>query len=373
MDEGMCYADALSAYNNQRPPSEFGWFRDAVGASPVIDDPALQAAVRAREEYERQMSSIFGRFSPAQLQAAGLSPLPSPYGGTPYGGTPFLQSVPPTAPPSTLPSAQASPFPSYRYSPLQGTPNLSQRPTPNTSAQPSAQASPIRRRSSTGSGSGSGSGSRRSRRGSGGGGCCFGGGGTYSPPVSPAFEPGLGTVHEDEDHDMPEPDAHMMYYQIHRGGEVDLGSAQGRNLRLYLNNLIHSTYQNCFIKFRDQSIDHLNYIETSMHMQYPNPEGHQFSRQWLESHVKTFLKNKKSSVRRAAKAQCGSPTRNHRPGQVHDQEWEFAMAEAEVASTGGQTPNTQQRQARAGQTPTHYGSGGKQAWKDKYVSVFKIF
>ena len=30
----------------------------------------------------------------------------------------------------------------------------------------------------------------------------------------------------------------------------------------------------------------------------------------------------------------------------------------------------QQRDAKARQTPTNYGSGGKAAWKDKYVSIY---
>lgn len=49
---------------------------------------------------------------------------------------------------------------------------------------------------------------------------------------------------------------------------------------------------------------------------------------------------------------------------MHDQEWTFAMEEI---ARGRIT--TQQQEARARQTPTHWGSGGKAAWKDKYVST----
>ena len=105
-------------------------------------------------------------------------------------------------------------------------------------------------------------------------------------------------------------------------------------------------------------------------MRFPNPEeGHDFSRQWLEEYVKNFLKNKRSSVRRAAKRTFESADHNYWPGNVHDEEWDKAMGELEDERVAGQRAHTRQVQARAQQTPTHYGSGGKAAWKDKFVSA----
>ena len=76
-------------------------------------------------------------------------------------------------------------------------------------------------------------------------------------------------------------------------------------------------------------------------------------------------------MRRAARRQRESPEHNHRPGQVHDIEWQKAMAELlEEDAAGVGRRHAQQRDARARQTPTHYGSGGKAAWKDKYVSIY---
>ena len=193
-------------------------------------------------------------------------------------------------------------------------------------------------------------------------------GGTHSPPDSPIH---LGLPHEDEDHNTPPPDARGMLYQVHRGGLLDLGNSQARYFRLYLNNLIHSTYLDCFERWSNNDPELLNYVESCLHLQYPNPENHKFSRQWLESHVKTFLRNKRSSVRRAARRQRESPKHNHRPGQVHDIEWQKAMAELlEEDAAGVGRRYAQQMDARARQTPTHYGSGGKATWKDKYVSIY---
>ena len=107
MDEGRSYADVVVAYQTQTQSrsSSFGWFREAMAApAPIVDDPKVQAALRARAEYERTSTSLFGRFTPEQLSAYGISPISSPYGGTFYGGMPFVQSVPPTAPPSSAPS-----------------------------------------------------------------------------------------------------------------------------------------------------------------------------------------------------------------------------------------------------------------------------
>ena len=366
MANGMSYEDAVAAFHAQQQSSPFGWFREAVGASsygtPVPPDPDLERALRAQREFMSSQQSLLGRYTPAQLAAYGLSSQFS----TPFGGSPYVQSVPPTAPPSSLPSQRPSPLSSQRPSPLS-----SHRSTPNPSPHPSPRPydrSEERRRSSSqqqGGTHGSSSGSRRGSRGSrGSGSCCFGGGGTNSPPVSP-----LPTPAESEDHDIPPADAHGLYYHVHRGGDVDLGTVAGRRFWTHLNNLIHSTYQDCFISFKKQDPDHLNYIETCMHMRFPNPPGQEFSRQWLEEHVKQFLKNKKSSTRRAALKQVEDPVHNHRPGQIHDQEWEKAMAEKEVERVAGTRAHAQQRDARARQTPTHYGSGGKAAWKDKYVSI----
>ena len=55
-------------------------------------------------------------------------------------------------------------------------------------------------------------------------------------------------------------------------------------------------YQNCFTSFKEQDTASLSYIQTTMLMRFPNPEGHDFSRQWLEEYVKNFLITKRSSV-----------------------------------------------------------------------------
>ena len=52
--------------------------------APIVDDPEIQAALRARVEYERTSTSLFGRFTPEELSAYGISPISSPFGGTPF-------------------------------------------------------------------------------------------------------------------------------------------------------------------------------------------------------------------------------------------------------------------------------------------------
>ena len=91
----------------------------------------------------------------------------------------------------------------------------------------------------------------------------------------------------------------------------------------------------------------MSYIQTTMLMRFPNPEGHDFSRKWLEEYVNNFFKNKRSSVRRAAKQTYESRDHNYRPGNVHDEEWDKAMGELEDERAAG---------ARA-HTPTGAGRG----------------
>ena len=283
----------------------------------------------------------------------GLSPLSgSPYGGTPYGGTPYVHSVAPTAPPSTLPSQRPTPYGSRVPTPLSST-----QPSPTRRGGSYAP----RRRSSGGGASG---GTQAPRRRSGGS-CCFGSSSTDSPPISPP----VALPVDDEDVDAPQPDAYGYYYRLNRDQEVDFGTERGKAFRSYLNNLIHSTYQNCFITFKYQDPSHLDYIEAAMHMRYPNPGGERFSTQWLSSHIMHFLNNKKSGCRKAAKKQVKDPNHNYRPGQVHDREWDIAMDEKREELATGSSRYAQQKAARAGQTPTHYGSGGKAAWKDKFNHI----
>ena len=114
---------------------------------------------------------------------------------------------------------------------------------------------------------------------------------------------------------------------------MDLGSRLGKVFRRHLNQLIHSTYQDCFDSFKDQDPTSLScYIHTTMLIRFPNPQGHHFSRQWLEEYVKNFLRNKKSSVQRATKRNFESPNHNYRPGNVHIEEWDKAMGELENKS-----------------------------------------
>ena len=107
INKGLTYQDAIVAYQTQTQTSSssFGWFREAMAPlAYIIDDPEIEAALRAGVEYERTSTSLFGRFTPEQLLAYGISPISSP-----FGGTPFVQSVPPTAPTSSAPSA--TPYP----------------------------------------------------------------------------------------------------------------------------------------------------------------------------------------------------------------------------------------------------------------------
>ena len=367
--DGLSYEDATAAYHAQfagsSNPSNWN----------ISSDPDVERALRARQEFYRSQESLIGRYTPQQLQSLGLSPL----SGSPFGGTPYVQSIRETAPHSTLPSQRNTPFQSNRTTPFQSQqaspfhPQQWSTPTPNPTSQPSGESSGHRRSSGgSGGGSGSGQGSRSRRSRGGGGSCCFGGGNTDSPPISPLpASPPLPAVAEDEDHDRPSPDAQGFYYRVHRG-EVDLGTQAGKAFRTHLNSLIHSTYQNCFTKWRQQDPSNLDYIDASLDLRYPNPPGHKYSRQWMEDHVKHFLKNKISSTRRAAGKAFEDPDHNHRPGQVHDIEWETAMAEKYNEHASGQRAHSQQRDARARQTPTHYGSGGKKAWKDKFVSNIYI-
>ena len=78
-----------------------------------------------------------------------------------------------------------------------------------------------------------------------GGSCCFGSSSTDSPPISPP----VALPVDDEDVDATQPDAYGYYYRLNRDQEVDFGTKRGKAFILYLNNLIHSTYQNCFITF----------------------------------------------------------------------------------------------------------------------------
>ena len=63
------------------------------------------------------------------------------------------------------------------------------------------------------------------------------------------------------------------------------------------------------------------------------------------------------------------PERNFCPDQCHDQEWDFAMDEKSEEAAMGWRAYPQQADARACHTPTYYGSGKKQPFKDKYVST----
>ena len=100
--DGLSYHDAVSAYyaqtSQQQPQassSGFGWFWEAV------HDPNLERVYRAQQEWMSSQQSLLGRYTPAQLAAYGLSP---------PMGSPYVQSVPPTAPPSTLPSMRPTPM-----------------------------------------------------------------------------------------------------------------------------------------------------------------------------------------------------------------------------------------------------------------------
>lgn len=216
-------------------------------------------------------------YTPQQLAAFGLSQGATP----PYSLTLQLQSLAPTAPPSTLPSQL---------------PSLNVLSPPH----PRQQAGPIPRQQQA---------NRRSSRGGGGGGGCYFGGGARSssdeediPPLAATPIPA-----DSEDHDAPEPDASGLYYRVRRGGEVDFGSSRGRVFRFHLKSLIHSSYQFSFEKFDNNDPALLEYIHSTMHARFPNPYGDRFSKEWLTTYVAKFLKNKKSTIRRAVKEQLRYP------------------------------------------------------------------
>ena len=48
------------------------------------------------------------------------------------------------------------------------------------------------------------------------------------------------------------------------------------------------------------------------------------------------------------------------------------MVDLREEDAAGGRRHVQQRDARARQMPTHYGSGGKATWKDKYVSIYLL-
>ena len=89
MDDGMSYEDAVAAYNAQVPPRRSSsWFTDTMSTS---SDPDVERALRAQQEWIQSQQSLFGRYTPQQLQSLGLSPLGgSPYGATPYGSSPYV-------------------------------------------------------------------------------------------------------------------------------------------------------------------------------------------------------------------------------------------------------------------------------------------
>lgn len=347
----------------------FDWFRNAVDDeqhpswpprdfSFVSPDPDVQRALEAREEYARSTQALMGRFSSQQLASMGL---PSPASSTPYGMSPQLQSLNPTAPPSTVPSQQGTPNTSQRWVPTsETTPNLSTRTTPL--GTPLSHSS--RRRESGGTTSGR----QRARRSSrGGGGCCFGGGGTDSGPETDDVIYSRTPNYESEDHDAPLPNDGGLYYVVKRDGGVDMGNSQGITFRTHLRSLIHSTLQNCFLEWEQQDSNDVDYIQGALQARFPNPRGRCFTREWLEGEIKNFLRNKRSTVRRAAREQRANPRQNKRGANMHDAEWQFALDEIDSG-----VDSRQQREARARQRPTHWGSGSKAAWKDKYVS-FNIF
>jgi hypothetical protein len=132
--------------------------------------------LQARDQYIRDSQQLSSRYTPQQLAQYGLPYAGTPYGGTPYGGTPYggspyLQSVAPTAPPSTLPSTQHTPMPSSRPSPQQ-TPNWTPQESPRLrrrSTESTIGGTGPRQRGRRSSDQGSAPRSRRSSGGGGGG------------------------------------------------------------------------------------------------------------------------------------------------------------------------------------------------------------
>ena len=153
-----------------------------------------------------------------------------------------------------------------------------------------------------------------------------------------------------------------------------MGTTQGRAFWTHLHSLIHSMYKNCFTTWKNQDPSNLDYIQASLHIWYPNPLNHRFSCSWLlEEQTKLFLNNKRSSVQSAAINVVREAERNLCPDQCHDQEWDFAMEEKLEEAAMDRCAHPQQADAKARQTPTHYGSGGKKTFKDKYVSTWTLF
>ena len=133
--------------------------------------------------------------------------------------------------------------------------------------------------------------------------------------------------------------------------------------------LTTSTYKNNFLKWEEQRPKNYEYIVGVLHQRFPNPPGYRFSDDWARKKIRSFLNNKRSRIRRQAReAVASNNTSRLPPGGVHSMEWKYALKEIH---DGIQFP--QQRAAHQSQLrrfgATHWGSGGKDAWKFRFVST----
>ena len=336
------------------PNTPYGQTQNRPAGSYVPEDPDILRALQMQQEYARSKQSLLGRYTPQQLAQYGLSSQAS----TPGQQTPWSQFYGETAPQSTQQTANPTPDTSTFPSPIRARQEIReiQPQDPQATQQEATQQySPVNRVHRR---------ARRTSRGGGGGFCCFGGGGSQLGESSPDL-----TAHEDEDNDPIMPDTEGMVYKVRRNGEVDLGSPSGKLLRRSVRVLAHSTYNDCWTPYGRYPIDLVKYMEETLHLRYANPEGKRFSRKWLEQQIRDHLKNKKSTIMKNAREQVQNRDRNFRAATYHDGEWEYALEKAERERVTGVREHQQQVDARARQSPTHYGSNTKQAFKDKYEAI----
>ncbi len=342
------------------------------GGNSISDDPQLRAALEMQAQYERSMGALFRSYSRSELERAGFSL------NSPPMSSPILSSVPPSAPattqPTPIPTApntrQVSPdnTPSHTHttSRSRGFTEVSSPPPSNRSRHSfDFSGGSGQRRSLTGSGSralgksGGSSGQRRSSTGSGsrasgeGGGCfgaCF----------------GSACIPDDEE---DEPDEQGLFYVLSDETGGPYLDERGTNVVNQMRELTSTTYKNSFIKWEDQKPRLFNYVIGVLHQRFPNPEAYRFSDDWAKKSIRTFLNNKRSRIRRLANKAVEDGNEDRLlPTRVHRDEWKYAMREIKE---GVHFP--QQAVAHASQLArygaTHWGRGGKEAWKVRFVSV----
>lgn len=166
-----------------------------------------------------------------------------------------------------------------------------------------------------------------------------------------------------------EPNEQGLYYDVSNDTGGPHLDTRGNNVDNQLRQLTISTYKNSFIDLAKQKPKHYDYIVGVLHSWFPNPPGYRFSDAWAKSRITRILNNKRSRIRRAAReAVAANNERRMLPGGVHQAEWKFALKEIQDGVQFPQQKAAHQAQLRK-YGATHWGSGGKDAWKARFVSV----